>query len=68
MVLFMGKRKRLRLSVILEIGQWVSAVIVVGGVVCEYLYKADLFLLVITTGVFSWAIVQKLKHPSRKRH
>lgn len=52
---------------LLELGQWVSAAVVFTGVICEYIYKADRYLFVITLGVFLWAVVQKLKHPSRRK-
>ncbi len=52
---------------LLELGQWVTAAIVAAGIYCEYKYKADLYLFLITLGVFGWAVVQKLKHPSRRK-
>ena len=51
---------------LLEFGQWLSAAVVVTGVICEVCYKADRYLFIITLGVFLWAVVQKLKHPSRR--
>ncbi len=51
----------------LEIGQWVSAAIIAGGIVCEVIYTADVYLVAITVGTFSWAIVQKVKHPNRNK-
>jgi len=54
-------------DILLEVLQWVTACVVLCGVICEYIYKADLFLFVITGSVFGWAIVQKVKHPTRRR-
>ena len=60
------RRKRERGKVCaLEIGQWLSAGIVLCGIVCEITYKADVYLIFITAGTFSWAVVQKIKHPRK---
>ena len=61
------KKREFFITCLLESGQWLTAAIVLFGVICEYIYKADLYLLVITIGVFGWAVIQKLKHPSRRR-
>ena len=58
----MGKKR-----VIAEIGQWVSAAVVLFGIVAEFKYKADAYLFVITAGTFFWAVVQKIKHPIRHK-
>jgi len=50
-----------------EISQWVSAGVVATGVICEYIFKRDLYLFLITFGTFAWAITQKVKHPSKPK-
>lgn len=60
------KKNEVFVNNLLELGQWLSAAVVVTGVICEVIYKADRYLFVITLGVFLWAVVQKLKHPSRR--
>lgn len=46
-----------------DILQWVSAVIVLTGVYCEYKLKADFYYVMITAGALLWGISQKIKHP-----
>lgn len=57
-------RKRFIIS---EVGQWVSAVMVLAGVVCEVVLKADFIYLLVTCGALFWGVSQKVKHP-RKRN
>jgi len=51
--------------ILAEIGQWVSAGMVLAGIVCEYVLKADIFYLLITCGALFWGVSQKVKHPSK---
>ncbi len=68
MVMFTEPKKFERfITILLEVCQWITACVVLAGVVCEYIYKADLYLFLITLGVFGWAVVQKVKHPTRRR-
>lgn len=53
--------------IISEISQWASAGVVLAGIICEVIFKADLWLLLITGGTLGWAVVQKVKHPSRMK-
>lgn len=50
-----------------EISQWLSAGIVLAGIAIEVSYRAHAGIILITTGTFAWAIVQKLK-PHLSRH
>lgn len=59
----MGKK----IDILAEIGQWFTAAIVLAGILAEIKYKADVCFTAITTGTFLWAVVQKVKHPSRKK-
>lgn len=53
--------------VILEVGQWVSAAVVMGGVAFEIIVRAHWIFSIITGGACLWGIVQKLKHPTPKK-
>lgn len=59
----MGKK----IDILAEIGQWFTAAIVLAGILAELKYKADVYFTVITAGTFLWAVVQKIKHPSRRK-
>ena len=50
-----------------DILQWLSAVIVLIGVYCEYKLKADFYYVMITSGALLWGIAQKINHPKKKR-
>lgn len=53
-------------GVVLEVGQWVSAALVIGGVVFELILEAHWIFCIITGGACTWGISQKLKHPTPK--
>lgn len=52
-----------RRDLIGEICQWGSAGVVLAGVVCEFIHKADVYLVAITAGSLIYAVSQKIKHP-----
>ena len=51
--------------IISEVSQWTAAGVVLAGIICEVIFKADLYLMLITGGSLGFAVCQKIKHPSR---